>query len=109
LPYPPTINHYYGHRGSSKFIAKKGKDFRLTVQEIVAANSVKMLTKRISIGICLYPPDRRKRDIDNPVKALFDSLTHAGVWQDDSQIDLLEVRRKEVVKGGYVMCVICEE
>jgi len=109
LPYPPTINHYYGQRGNHRFITKKGKDFRLAVQEVVAEQSIKTMTKRISIGICLYPPDKRRRDIDNPQKSLFDALTHAGVWEDDSQVDLLEVRRKEVVKGGYVMCVICEE
>lgn len=30
-------------------------------------------------------PDRI-RDLDNYNKALFDALTHAGVWEDDRQV-----------------------
>jgi hypothetical protein len=31
------------------------------------------------VEILLYPPDNRRRDIDNYTKGLFDALTHAGV------------------------------
>jgi crossover junction endodeoxyribonuclease RusA len=44
--------------------------------------------------------DRRIADIDNRVKAALDALTHAGVYDDDSQIDELLVCRGEIVKGG---------
>lgn len=33
-------------------------------------------------------PDMRARDIDNLLKLLWDTLTEAGVWADDSQIRL---------------------
>ncbi|MCV5079210.1 RusA family crossover junction endodeoxyribonuclease, partial [Escherichia coli] len=39
-----------------------------------------------SVEIVLFPPDNRIRDLDNYNKALFDALTHAGVWEDDSQV-----------------------
>jgi crossover junction endodeoxyribonuclease RusA len=42
-----------------------------------------------------YPPDHRRRDIDNLIKATADALQHAGVYEDDSQVDLLVVRRCE--------------
>ena len=47
-----------------------------------------------------FPPDRRRRDLDNLPKAVQDSIAHAGVFEDDSQIDLLIVRRCEPVKWG---------
>lgn len=53
-------------------------------------------------------PDRRIRDLDNIKKALLDSLTHAGVYKDDFQIDDLRVVRREVVKGGYVIVHVAE-
>lgn len=34
-----------------------------------------------------FPPDARRRDIDNYNKALFDALTHAGIWEDDSRAE----------------------
>jgi len=47
-----------------------------------------------------FPPDRRCRDLDNLQKPVLDALEHAGVYEDDSQIDLLVTRRREVVQNG---------
>jgi crossover junction endodeoxyribonuclease RusA len=38
-------------------------------------------------------PDRRRRDLDNLLKAVQDALAHAGVYDDDSQIVDLRIRR----------------
>jgi hypothetical protein len=35
LPYPPSVNHYWGQSGKRRFIGKKGKEFRARVVEIV--------------------------------------------------------------------------
>lgn len=48
-------------------------------------------------------PDRRRRDLDNMPKALFDGLTHAGVWTDDSQIDDLRIVRSWAAGGCVVV------
>ena len=45
----------------------------------------------LSLVVDLYPKDRRRRDIDAPLKALLDLLTHANVWHDDSQVKQLIV------------------
>ena len=42
------------------------------------------------------------------MKAICDSLEHAGVYEDDSQIDLLIVRRREPTKGGKAIVQIGE-
>jgi crossover junction endodeoxyribonuclease RusA len=108
LPYPPTINHYYGVRGKSRYIKKAGLEFRKAVAEIVAQNKHKLLSGRIQIVIRASPPDKRTRDLDNICKALLDSLTHAGVWEDDKQIDDLHIFRSVVVKGGEIRVIISE-
>jgi crossover junction endodeoxyribonuclease RusA len=46
--------------------------------------------------------------LDNVPKAVFDALTHAGVWQDDSQIDDMRVTRCNVFKGGAVRVSVQE-
>jgi len=54
----------------------------------------------LAMFIKIYPPDKRRRDIDNVLKALLDSLEHAGVYENDSQIFRLQIEKKEPIKGG---------
>lgn len=50
--------------------------------------------------IKMYPPSKRRMDIDNYLKAPFDALTHSGVWSDDVQVRYAVIEWCEVVKGG---------
>jgi hypothetical protein len=57
----------------------------------------------LMVEIIIYPPDKRKRDIDNVKKALFDALQCAGLYENDYQIcDDHTIRINKVVKGGLV-------
>jgi crossover junction endodeoxyribonuclease RusA len=56
-----------------------------------------MLPGRLGLWLELYPPDRRVRDIDNPLKALLDALRAAGMFADDRQIKRLLI---ELFDGG---------
>jgi crossover junction endodeoxyribonuclease RusA len=64
--------------------------------------------KRLQMQVTLYPRDKRKQDIDNRIKALWDALANAGVYDDDSQIDVLIVQRGEIRKGGGCLVLIEE-
>ncbi len=111
LPFPPTINSYYGHtRRGVKYITKKGKSFREEVRvACVEQNAYNLsLTSRIQLDVILYPPDRRTRDLDNYMKALLDALTLAKVWGDDEQIDSLTAHRGKLIKGGKCSVRISE-
>ena len=63
---------------------------------------------RLMVKISAYPPDRRRRDLDNILKATLDSLTHAAVIEDDSLIDDLRIVRKSLVQGGKIEIQIFE-
>ena len=107
LPYPPSVNSYWGFRGSHRFLTKRANEFKELVLYKVMESKTKGFGKsRLSITVNLYPPDRRKRDIDNPIKPLFDSLVNAKVMDDDSQIFELTVLRHEVIKGGLCQVTI---
>ena len=56
--------------------------------------------------VTLYPKDRRKQDIDNRIKALWDALADAGVFDNDEQIDVLHIERGEIKKGGGCLVII---
>ncbi len=90
-------------------ISKAGRKFKLQVQDYVLDNAVpKMGQKRLQMQVTLYPRDKRKQDIDNRIKALWDALTDAGVFDDDEQIDILIVQRGEIRKGGGCLVMIDE-
>ena len=104
LPWPPSMNRIWRRVGNKTILSAEGREFRKTVQGICTINGIsgKRIAGRLSVCITANPPDRRKRDIDNLQKAPLDALTHAAVWEDDSQIDELYIRRSAVIKGGSI-------
>lgn len=106
LPYPPSINHYWriNRYGRGMRISDEGKAYREAV--IKACSGQWKIHGPLAVRLSLNPPDRRRRDIDNVQKPLLDALQHAGVYDDDSQIEWLLTERRGVLKGGAVSVVI---
>lgn len=104
LPYPPSVNHYWRRVGNRMLISKSGRAYRREVAARVTIFGFKddPLVGRINASFTAHPPDRRRRDLDNLLKAMLDALEHAGVYHDDSQIDSLTIDRGEIVRGGSV-------
>ena len=107
LPYPPSVNSYYRAGNGKVLISKKGREYRKRIEGIVLSRFPKLCAdygfiERVEVRVELYPPDKRKRDIDNPVKALLDSLEKAFVFEEDEQIKRLHVAMHDPVKGGRV-------
>ncbi|HOQ88260.1 MAG TPA: RusA family crossover junction endodeoxyribonuclease [Phycisphaerae bacterium] len=110
LPYPPSVNHYWRRVGPRTVISRQGRAYRRDVATAVrlidhAAERLP-LTGPLSVEVVLYPPDRRRRDLDNALKAIFDALEHAGVYPDDSLIEQLSVEKRDVVAGGKAVVII---
>jgi crossover junction endodeoxyribonuclease RusA len=104
LPYPPSVNTYWRHpsRGplaGRHLISQEGRDYRTAVCAYVAEGQTKPVTGPLAVDIEAFFPDRRRRDLDNILKSLLDSLTHAGVWEDDSQITDLRIRKGPHIAG----------
>lgn len=89
-------------------LSKKGRAYKDTGTAELLAQNVPQGTgdARYEISIDAYPPDRRRRDLDNILKPIFDVLEEYGALENDSQIDILTVRRRG--KGGYVTIRLSE-
>jgi len=109
IPYPPTVNHYWIQTGKRKTIGAKGIAYRNEVYYAVRTKKpAEPLSGRLSVKINATMPDKRRRDLDNILKAALDGLQNAGIYLDDCQIDALEVRRGPVQKPGRLKIEISE-
>jgi len=95
LPFPPSINHYWklipmGNK-ARMIVGKRGKEFREEVKTIVGNVTCKL--SNLAVKLIVYPPDNRRRDIDNLLKATLDALQYAGVYKDDCLIDKINITR----------------
>ncbi|MFG0802648.1 RusA family crossover junction endodeoxyribonuclease [Leclercia sp. GLN_9] len=114
LPFPPSVNTYWrapnsGPLKGRHLISAKGRAY----QSAACAAIIEQLRRlpkpsaaAAAVEIVLYPPDARRRDIDNYNKALFDALTHAGIWEDDCQVKRMLVEWGPQVPGGKVEITI---
>lgn len=113
LPWPPSVNHYWRSvvfgRSVRVLISRKGRQYRdavtATVRQQFPALS-RPTSRNLAVVVNAFPPDRRRRDGDNVVKAVFDAITHAGVWADDSQVKAHAVVMADVVTGGEIQVEI---
>lgn len=103
LPYPPTANHYWRRVGVKTLISAKGRQYRNQVKGLCLAHGEKAPEGRLSVNVDVFPPDARRRDLDNVLKALLDSMQHGGIYSDDSLIDRLSVVRQVIVPDGMVI------
>lgn len=106
LPYPPSLNHYYRRVGPRTLISREGRAYRESILAAVAKASCPTLHPPLRISLDVWPPDRRRRDLDNVLKALLDALEHSGLYADDSQIESLHVMRRQMRPGGGVLATI---
>lgn len=89
-------------------ISAAGREYRAAVAEqILLQRAAKHFTAPLRVTIEAWRPDRRKRDLDNLLKAALDSLAHAGVFDDDSQIVDLRIYWAPAI-GGMLKVTIEE-
>ncbi|MBL8810622.1 MAG: RusA family crossover junction endodeoxyribonuclease [Planctomycetaceae bacterium] len=86
LPFPPSVNRYYRNIGYRTLLSREGREYRTAVCSLLAGRVGQPLQGLLEVQLDLFPPDARRRDWDNFQKGIWDSLQHAGVYLDDSQV-----------------------
>lgn len=110
--WPPSVNHGWRHVGNRTLLAAPARDFRREMQKSVTVFRLQkklpleMILGDISVELILYPPDKKKRDLDNYFKAPLDAMTHSKVWKDDSQVKKLADEWGEPTKGGCFRLIV---
>lgn len=116
VPWPPSVNNYWilvrMGKGGRKILSKRAVAYREEMHQIITTQypDIKFTEdKRLKLYIDAYPPDLRKRDLDNILKPLQDALQNEGVLIDDSQIDDLRIKRQEVRRPKGELNITLEE
>lgn len=87
LPWPPSVNHYWRSYRGMVVISEAGRKYRAAVAEQVFLQlRGKSTIGKLKVTIEAWRPDNRRRDLDNLLKAVLDSMGHAGLYIDDSLI-----------------------
>ena len=101
LPYPPSVNTYWRSNGKRRFISKAGVEFTKEVDFVVKQGKYPSFgPNKVAMSIMIHPRSKRKFDLDNTLKAILDALMKAGVYNDDSQVDYIEIAKGEQVDKG---------
>lgn len=110
LPFPPSLNRYYRNVGGRVLISEDGRKYRKRIAELSIFHRLagSFPDQRLRVIVQVIPPDNRTRDLDNLFKCLGDSCTKAGIWGDDSQIDVLHIMRRAPQKGAGFLLVTIE-
>ena len=113
LPYPPTVNTYWSRTRNGMRRSDRASEYISAVgwatRPIRAKLPAEGILCPISVEIDIYPPDRRRRDIDNISKATLDAMQKAGIYADDNQVErLVLTRMTQMSIGGYLEVRISE-
>jgi crossover junction endodeoxyribonuclease RusA len=109
LPWPPSTNTYWRTFQGRMIISAKGREYRKAVaDQVLIQRGAKNLAGKLVVEIEAWRPDNRRRDLDNLLKAALDGCTHAGVWEDDSNIVDLRIYWAEHI-GGMLKIKVREQ
>ena len=108
LPWPPSVNRYYRHVGPRVLISREGRRYRMMCVSRLGGVFPK-LEGKVKLTGEFYPPDARKRDLDNVLKCMIDSLVHAGLMRDDSQIKHIDVQMMSPIPPEGAVYIKLEE
>ncbi len=105
LPYPPSVNRYWRHYRGRVVRSKAADEFRNECIARLWTAGVPDQPFRLPcrLEVALHPPDRKRRDIDNVLKATLDVLQLSRLVLDDHEITELEIRRRGRCDGGALL------
>ena len=100
LPWPPTVNTYWRNFNGRSILSERGRLYRKAVaDQVLIQRAAKHFDKPLRVEVEAFRPDRRRRDLDNLLKAVLDGLAHAGVYGDDEQIQDLRIYWAPMIAG----------
>lgn len=114
IPYPTSANRLWRSNAKSKtpYLNPDYLAWKEAARRAIPMSAIGKITGKHSIEIVADRPDRRRRDVDNLLKATLDALKGnkfmKGVIEDDSDTEALSIRwaGDEPVKPAMLHIVV---
>lgn len=111
-PYPPSVNAIWRHVGKRVYRTPKYMTWLATAGQEWLVQRAKLKVKAIQgpfrATIILVPPDKRVRDIDNPIKCLLDLAKSLRITDDDSLCQKVSAEWGTAAQAPMGCCLILE-
>jgi Holliday junction resolvase RusA-like endonuclease len=106
LPLPPSANHrYVRRRGGQLALTREARDYDAYVWAALGRDRPRIPERTpVSITLRVIVDHRRRRDLDNVLKQLVDSLGRC-LGFDDAWLDRLEAEK--VIGPGDPCVIVC--
>lgn len=107
---PPSVNHAYITKAVKgrilRFPSKDFKDYKQELQIAAKLKGIESTDREMKILVDFTVPDRRKHDVDNLLKCVFDSLVGV-VFDDDNQVvSVLATKKYEKGKALTIVTIL---
>ena len=84
---PVSVNQMYRNlKGRGRVKSQRYNTWRNAVEWQVKAQQPELVEGNVEVSIFCRKPDRRRRDIDNTIKAVLDMLVNLHLIEDDSKV-----------------------
>ena len=103
IPFPPSVNSIWRSVKGRNILSKKYREWRTLASQEIMIQRPKAIESKVIVHILLDRPDKRKRDIDNYIKAPLDTLVHMDLIEDDSLVETLTIGWSG--KTGKTACI----
>lgn len=88
IPYPPTTNTLFTNMrgGKTRIKTDRYRTWLRAAGNEILAQKREQISGSVSFTLTAAKPDKRKRDLDNLLKAPLDLIVQMGLIEDDSEV-----------------------
>lgn len=100
VDWPPSANKNWMIRRGRFVSTDAAACYKRLIKDLSYTWEKITFLKDIEITIKAFPPDKRKRDIDNLLKVTLDSLQNTHLFENDEQIRKITIERMHKCDKG---------
>lgn len=111
LPWPPSVDALYKPVRGRFVLSEAGREYYHQVGQAILTEWPRYIARplarewRLGVHIFLYPLHYRY-DVDNRIKAILDSLQHAGVYANDKQVRDIHIQEGPLVEVAHIRVML---